>query len=152
LRKALTWLGGVFLGFVLLGGLFFGYVAIFVGPPLDASSKAYVDQNIPAIVSSWSADELISRSSPELLAAANKEQINQLLAKLSSLGKLKRYLSCNGDSNLMLNIGSPNAVTAQYVSEAEFENGRAQITTRLIQRDGKWQIMYFYVSSPLFLK
>lgn len=146
------WLGGIFLGLVLLGGLLFGYVAIFVGPPLDASSKAYIDQNIPIIVSSWSTDELVNRSSPELLAVANKEQMNQLLTKLSALGKLKQYLGCKGDSNIMFNIGSPNAITAQYISEADFENGHAQITTRLIQRDGKWQIMYFYVSSPLFLK
>ncbi|EKF75574.1 hypothetical protein A11A3_01847 [Alcanivorax hongdengensis A-11-3] len=152
MKKILMWVGGLFVAFILVVGVIIAYMAFFVGPPLDSESETYVDNNIPAILSSWSSDALITRASPELLAAANKEQIHRLMDKLSALGGLQEYSPGQGEAHISLNLGGPNTVTAQYVSDAEFEHGHAKITTRLIKREGQWKILYFYVNSPIFLQ
>jgi len=43
-------------------------------------------------------------------------------------------------------------ITASYIANAKFEKGSAQITIRLIQKGNQWQILYFYVNSPIFLQ
>src|SRR5262249_58990148 len=60
LKRALSIIGGLFLAFVVLVAGLLGYSA-YQGPGLDASSKAYVEENVPAILSSWSKDELLKR-------------------------------------------------------------------------------------------
>jgi hypothetical protein len=80
---------------------FVGYAA-YQGRGLDASSKAYVEENIPAIVSTWSKDELLKRSSPQLLKAINEKpgQLDQLFQKLSALGPMVSFGEVKGDSNV----------------------------------------------------
>lgn len=53
MRRFLSIIGGLFLVLVLLAAGLVGYVA-YQGRGLDASSKAYVEENIPAIISTWS--------------------------------------------------------------------------------------------------
>ena len=72
MRKALAVVGGIALIAMLLIGGFIGYSA-YEGHGLDASSKEYVDKNIPLIISSWSKDELLKRASPQLLQVLNKK-------------------------------------------------------------------------------
>ena len=43
-------------------------------------------------------------------------------------------------------------ITAAYITSARFEKGPAQLTVRLIQNDGHWQILQFHVNSPIFLQ
>jgi hypothetical protein len=83
LKRFLSIIGGLFLVLVLLAGGVFGYLA-YQGRGLDASSKAYVEENIPAIISTWSKDALLKRSSPQLLKVIDEkpEQMDQLFQKL----------------------------------------------------------------------
>jgi hypothetical protein len=83
LRRSLSIIGGLFLVLVLLAAGLLGYAA-YQGRGLDASSKAYVEENIPAIISTRSKDELLKRSSPQLLKIINQkpEQLDQLFQKL----------------------------------------------------------------------
>lgn len=151
LKKIMMWLGGIFLVLVVVVGALLGYLA-YMGSSLDASSKAYVDESVPSIVSTWSKEELLRRAAPQLRKIIVDEQLDQLFAKLSQLGKLERYEGSKGDSNISLTTQAGKLVTASYVANAKFEKGPGQITIRLIQIDGQWQILLFHVNSPIFLQ
>jgi hypothetical protein len=100
LKRFLSIVGCLFLVLVLVVAGFFGYAA-YQKRGLDASSKAYVEENIPAIISTWSKDEMLKRSSPQLLTIINKkpEQLDQLFKKLSTLGPMLSFGEVKGDSN-----------------------------------------------------
>lgn len=126
--------------------------AAYNGTKHDASSKAYVDQSVPPIVSTWSVFELLDRASPELKASGTKEQLEQLFKKLSELGKLKEYQGSKGESLMSITPQNGKQITAKYKAMALFENGEAEIIIQLIKHDGNWQIINFHVKSPFFLK
>ena len=151
MKKVLIILGILFvLGIAIVAGIM-GFVA-YNGTKLDASSKEYVDQVIPPIISTWSDTELLDRASPELKAIATKDQIVPLFKKLSELGKLKEYQGSKGDSLMSYTTQNGKRITAKYVANALFENGTADINIQLIQHGGNWQILSFHVNSPIFLK
>jgi hypothetical protein len=145
------WLGVAFLVFVVVAGALIGYF-VYVGSSLDASSKAFVDASVPSIVSTWSREELLTRAAPELLKVVNDEQLDLLFAKLSRLGRLQSYEGSRGDSHISFTTWAGRVVTASYVASATFDKGPAQVTIRLIEHDGRWQILHFQVYSPIFLQ
>jgi len=139
-------LGAIFLILVLLVAGFVGYSA-YVGTKLDASSKAYVDASVPAIVSTWSKDELKNRASPQLLKSASDEQIDGLFSKLATqLGAFKSYDGSKGDSNVSYTTQDGKVTSASYVSNATFQNGKIDVQVKLIQIDGNWMLLGFHVS------
>jgi hypothetical protein len=154
MKKALAILGGLFL--VVLVGLvgLVGYGA-YQGRGLDASSKAYVEANVPPIISTWSKEELLKRSSPRLLSIINEkpEMLDQLFAKLSKLGAMQSFGDVKGDTNISITQQNGKVVTATYVGAAKFANGDAQINVRLIQSpSGEWQFLLLNVNSPIMLQ
>lgn len=154
MKRFLSIIGGLFLILVLLIAGFFGYAA-YQGRGLDASSKAYAEENIPAIISTWSKDELLKRSSPQLLKIVNEkpEQLDQLFQKLSKLGAMQSFGEVKGDSNVSYTTQNGKVTTATYVAAAKFKDGEGRITARLIQSPGgQWQFLLFHVDSPLFLQ
>ena len=124
------------------------------GTGLDASSKAYVDTSVPAIVSPWSKEELLKHSSPQLIEVVNKNpgQLDQLFAKLATLGAMQQYQGPAGQANLFFDFSKGKIVTAKYVAHAKFEHGDAEIQVQLVQASGEWQIINFHVNSPIFLR
>jgi hypothetical protein len=154
LKRFLSIIGGLFLVLVLFVAGFFGYAA-YQGRGLDASSKAYVEENIPAIISTWSKDELLKRSSPQLLKIIDEkpEQLDQLFQKLSKLGPMLSFGEVKGDSNVSYTTQNGKVTTAAYVAAVKFKNAEGRITARLIQSPaGQWQLLLFHVDSPLFLQ
>jgi hypothetical protein len=154
LKKFLSIIGGLFLVLVLLAAGFFGYVA-YQGRGLDASSKAYVEENTPAIISTWSKDELLKRSSPQLQKVVDEkpEQLDQLFQKLSKLGPMQSFGEVKGYSQVIYTTQGGKITTAAYVATAKFKNGEGRITIRLIQSPaGQWQFLLLNVDSPFFLQ
>jgi hypothetical protein len=150
-RKFLAIIGGIALIAVLLIGGFVGYSA-YQGRLLDASSKEYVNKNIPLIISSWSKDELLKRASPQLLSVINEkpDQIDHLFQGFAKLGAIRSYDGSKGDSNVSYTNRDGKVITAAYIADAIFENGDAHISVRLIQTSGSWKFLTFNVNSPLF--
>jgi hypothetical protein len=146
-KKVFVVLGIVFAGLILVVGVVIGYAA-YTGSKLDASSKAYVDANVPPIVSTWSATELLKRASPELRNVGPEEQFTQLFGKLSQLGSLTKYEGAKGGSNTNISPSTGKVVTADYEAHATFEKGSATIKVSLIQEKGEWAFLRFYVDSP----
>lgn len=153
MKKFLSIVGGLFLFFVLVVASFIGYAA-YQGRGLDTSSKAYVEANVPVIISTWSKDELLKRSSPQLLKIVNEkpELLVQVFQKLSTLGAMQSFGEVKGDSNVSYTTQDGKVITASYVATARFEKGEGRITVRLIQSFGQWQFLVFHVDSPLFLQ
>jgi hypothetical protein len=154
LKKFLSIVGGIFLVFVLLAAGFFGYAA-YQGRGLDKSSKAYVEENIPPIISTWSKDELLKRSSPQLLKIFDEkpERLDQLFKKFSKLGAMQSMGEVKGSSNISYGSKNGKVITAAYVVPAKFTNGEGRITARLIQSPaGEWQILAFNIDSTVFLE
>jgi hypothetical protein len=113
------------------------------GKVCDASSRAYVDECVPAIVSNWSKDELAKRESPELHEAITDDQLNTLFTKLSGLGPMQSYDGATGKARVHLTKRAKFQITADYVAQATFPGGKAQIKLNLIQIDGTWMIQGF---------
>lgn len=151
MKKLLMVLGGIFAFLIVIIVISIGFVAV-KGSKLDSSSKAYVDESVPLIVSTWSKDELLKRASPELRKVATDEEITQLFTKLSTLGALKSYDGSKGDAKINYDLKTGMTVSANYIAEATFENGKGHIKVTLLQRAGNWQILNFYVESPFFIK
>ena len=60
MNRVVAAVAALFLVFLVTVAGLIGYAAV-VGPELDASSKAYVDEAVPRIIANWSVDELLSR-------------------------------------------------------------------------------------------
>jgi hypothetical protein len=144
-------IGAILLGLLVIAGGFIGYF-VYVGNGLDKSSKAYVDEAIPAIVTNWSPDELVKRESKAFQKATNDEQLVKLFSAFRRLGALKEYKGCKGDANMNYTTESGSVVTATYLGHATFDNGDAEIKVVLVQQDGQWKIQGFRIDSPAFLK
>ena len=147
----------------IIGGLFIAtgiMVAYFIGDnpfqsqDLQASSKAYIETNVPAIISTRSKDELLKRSSPQLLKNINEDhnQIKQQFQKLSKLGSMLSFGDVKGYATISTTNKDRMFISASYVAIAKFENGDAHISVRLIQTYGKWQFLLFNVTTSPFLK
>lgn len=77
MKKFLIILGSIFLALIVLGALGIGLVAV-RGNALDKESKAYADEAIPAIVTTWVDKALLDRASPEFNQATTAVQVYQM--------------------------------------------------------------------------
>jgi hypothetical protein len=155
MKKILMVLGVIALLLIIFAAGGFSYIAI-MGSRLDASSKAYMDANIPTIISTWSKDELEKRASEEfregLTDRLTDQQWNLFLSKVKPLGTFETYEGSKGQAYISLTFQKGKVVTAHYTASASFKNGPAEITVKLIQRNGQWQILSFTIDSPIFYK
>jgi len=65
---------------------------------------------------------------------------------------MRSFDDVKGDSNVTYTPQDGKVTTTSYIASAKFENGEARITVRLIQLSGQWQLLLFFVDSPLFLQ
>jgi len=136
---------------LVIVGCCVGYLA-YEGHVLDKSSKAYVDEAIPAIVTSWLPHELLKRESSAFLKATSDAQLMQLFVDFRRIGALQSYEGCKGEANIKYTLASGKMITAAYSGQAIFQNGKAEIKVLLIQQNGEWKIQGFRIESPLFMK
>lgn len=151
MKKFLMVLGVIFLCVVLIAVIGFA-IAAYNGTKLDKSSKAYVDEAVPAIAASWNAEELIMRASPELLKVMSVDKLDTMFKLFAEkLGALKEYQGSEGDS--LVNFSSSGKViTANYIAKAAFEKADAQIRIGIVKHDEKWQLLEFRVNSDALMQ
>lgn len=146
MRRFLYILGAVTLIIIVAGGIGFG-VLLFKGSALDAESKAFVDDAVPAITATWDAQQLLDRATPELRASAKPQELKALFERFSQFGPLVQYEGATGESLMSYMAGSGSIVAASYLAKARFRNGNATIKIVLRKRDGRWMIHNFHVDS-----
>jgi len=144
MRKVLFAFGGL-----VLPALLFVIVTtaciIYVAVELNAESRAFVDDTVPAIAASWQKEQLLSRAAPELGSAARQTELTLLFQSLSQFGKLFEYQGAIGKA--YLSYASPT-IFAAYTAKAKFQNGEALFEIWLLKRKGRWMIYDFHVDVP----
>ena len=145
MKKILTILGAIFICLILVGVIAIsGLYYYFSG--LNKESKAYVDEVIPMIVTSWNSKELINRVSPEFLQVVSAEKIGLLFSTLSEqIGPLKDYKGSTGKAKVTI-TPKGKVIAANYLAKAVFEKAPAKIEIQTILLDNKWQIEGFRVT------
>lgn len=149
MKKAIMILGYIFL--VLVVALIAGFVSLtIIGNRLDRESKAFVDEAIPAIVSTWDVSEIEKRASPEFNDEVDYDELEQDLGVLQQLGKLVEYKGSAGDANITLSLQYGYEITADYTASADFEAGSTNMRMSLIRHGGQWQILDFKINPEEF--
>ncbi|SRR5712691_6533078 len=146
MKKLLIVLGVIFLALVVVVAAFIAYAA-FTGSALDKESKAYVDAAVPAIVSSWSEQQLLTRASPEFQKAASPPDVDRLFRWFRTLGRLQKYEGAHGQAVTSVTPQSGKVVSGRYVAKAVFDAGEASIQIEVIRHGDVWQIARFDVTS-----
>jgi hypothetical protein len=142
-------LGYIFL--VLIVGIIAGMgILAVIDKRLDKESKAFVDAAIPAIASGWDISEIQKRASPEFEDEVDYDDLEEDLAVLRQMGKLKEYKGSTGESNITLSFQYGYEITADYTANADFEAASAIMQISLIKHDGQWQILDFKVNPEEF--
>ena len=143
---------------MILGYVFLAVIAVIIagaaglaiaGKKLDKESKAFVDAAIPAIAAEWDVAELQKRASPEFDASVDYDELEQDFDMLQKLGKLEQYKGATGDSNITLSLNGFE-ITADYLANADFETGSAEIQITLIKHGSQWQVLDFKVRPEEF--
>jgi uncharacterized RDD family membrane protein YckC len=117
---------------------------------IEQSSRAYVDESVIAIVSSWNAAELIGRASPEFFQETPAEEVRQAYPHFAKqLGTLLYY---DGATAGDMSVGWGEPDFAQYQAVATFERGMATIDLTLLRHEDKWQIAEMRIKSPALFK
>lgn len=108
---------------------------------------------MPIILGRWSEQALWQRAAPELKKVVTEEQVKGLFGKFSgALGNLKTYEGSSGEATIAFLVDRGQVVSARYTAKTTFENGPAWVDVGLIEHEGQWQILRFYVNSPALLK
>jgi hypothetical protein len=149
MKKVLIVLGSIFLVLVVLAIIGIG-IAAYKGTALDKESKAYVDSAVPAIVTGWNKQQLVSRASPEFMQAVKDDELDKLFGMFHRLGNFKSYDGAKGDSNMTVS-NKGKVVSAAYIANATFDTGPATIKISLIKH-ADWQILGFHVDSNALLE
>src|SRR5262245_31150911 len=129
MKKFLIILGSIFLALIALGALGIGFLAV-RGNALDKESKAYADTAIPAIVTTWDKKELMGRVSPEFKQAVTADQVDRLVRWMSSLGRLQKCESAQGQSYQSVSH-TGKQITAKYTAKAQFQKEKQLLTSFL---------------------
>jgi hypothetical protein len=144
MRRFLIIFGAISLTVAIVAVSGLAWIA-YQGSKLDAESKAFVDEAVPAIVTHWDKDELLRRGSLKLRDGIRPEALRALFENFSGLGRLSAYEGAVGQSTMSYEPGSGGAVTALYEAKAKFENGRASIRLLLSKHNGQWMIENFHL-------
>ena len=153
MKSYLSIIGGLFIVICIVVAYYIGYDP-FQSQDMEASSKAYVEANVPAIISTWSMDALLKRSSPEFLKSigGNTNLLEQQFHKLSKLGTMQSFGDVKGYASNFTTNQNLIVTYASYVATAKFEKGKANISVKLVQTHDQWQFTKFKVDSPLLHK
>ncbi len=151
IKKLLIGIGLLYTGLILIATI--GYLAVKIfGKDLDQESRAYVDQAVPLILTSWNAEELLKRASPELLKKTPPKTIKSLFNEMSrQLGPMKTYNGSEGEAHDSVNPEQGRQTVANYQAKAVFEKAPAKVDIKLILHNHEWKIFSFQVNFKAFL-
>lgn len=150
MKKVLMILGGVFVILVALAVVGITIAAV-KGSALDKESKQYADSAIRAIVSQWDSTEIQNRASPEFKRAVNDADLEKLMRFFRRLGRLKTLNEAKGQATMSVTSQNGKVTSAQYIANADFDTGPAEIILSLIKHGKQWQLMGIKINSKVFL-
>ncbi len=145
MKKVLMILGGTFISLIVVGAIVYSEFYYYASR-LDKKARAYLDEVVPIIVTSWDSRELINRASPEFLQVYPAEKVDLLFDMLSKqVGSLEEYKGSTGQVKFTI-TSNGGLVIADYIANAVFEKAPAKIKIQMIRRNDEWQIAGFLVN------
>jgi hypothetical protein len=151
MKKLFTILGVIF---AVIIAIFIIAAAIFIPRTLklDHEAVSYIQDAVPKIVTNWNSQELIDRATPELLAAAKKnDEIDRLFVMFQRLGSFKHLDKPEGTVVSSAYTGTGTVTVGNYKAHAEFEKGEARIEIQLRRVGDTWKINGFRIFSDALL-
>ena len=146
MKKFFQVLGLIFAVVILVGVV--GFVVIFLkGSSLDKESKAYVDEVTPKVLADLRKETLLIYASDELKSAVKPEEMDKLFTWFKKLGQFKEYKGSTGQANISLTTQAGKVITGQYLAQAEFDTGPAQVQIVTVKKGDKWFVQMFRVNS-----
>lgn len=104
---------------------------------------AYADSAILAIASNWDEQALLQRASPELLAASNRQEIDENFVTYRRLGRMIGLSKGMGRLQVVYSTAGERVIVAVYIAQAQFERRNVAIKVSMIKHEAGWQIMGF---------
>ena len=132
---------------VALAGFYLGFIALRQNAQL-ASGEQYSRSVAEMIVTNWSPDYFIANSSRHLLANLDARGIQ---LKLNGARRVGEFLSMGEARGELINpswLPGGDSLVARYYIMAEFAGGPGEIYTELVDEDGAWKLLNFYIQSP----
>lgn len=136
---------------VLLAGLYLGFIALRQNAQL-ASGEQYSLAVAETILGSLDTGYFTSISSSQLLANLDPRGIQLKLDSFRRVGELQSIGEVRGELVNPAWLPSGEELVARYYIAAEFATGPAEIYTEIIEEDGAWKILNFYIQSPLLVE
>jgi hypothetical protein len=151
MRKVLIGCGGISVVLVVILAFFVGSF-VYRASRLDKEAVAYMEREIPAIISTWDSRALLDRSSPELLATLKSpEDTERLFVVFRRQGPLQKLATPTGTVSSGAFTGTGSFTIGRYTADATFEHGSAQLRIQVRRSESGWKIDGFHVNSDLFL-
>jgi hypothetical protein len=73
--------------------------------------------------------------------------MDKLFAWFKKLGQFKEYKSSKGEAKISLTMQAGKVITGQYVAQAEFDTGPAQVQIVTVKKGDKWFVQIFGINS-----
>jgi hypothetical protein len=142
-----TIFGGILIVIIIIAAIFIPHAL-----KLDKDATAYLQDALPKIVSSWDAQALMERATPELLSSLkSSSDLDRLFTMFRQLGGLKYLDTPKGNITSATLTKQGSFTVGNYIAQAEFERGKASISVQLRRSGNSWQINGFHVTSDAFL-
>ncbi len=148
MKKVQLWGGGIILAVIVAYAAHAAYVLITIdGPALDRESKAWVDEILPQILTTWDSQAITKHASSEWLASVPADE-NERYAVWAreNIGTLTKYGTSTGESGIHINNFS-SKITAEYVVEADFTKGHARVFIQGVMENDEWKIFMLHVDT-----
>ena len=119
----------------------------------QAEGQAYVERVLPACLREWNSDLLFKETAPDFKQVTSSVELDSLFRVCADrLGSMKGYRGVQGNVTVWYRR-RPDGETARgfYVAIVDFEEDVARVEVEIVKRDGRWRIIYFYLTSNAFL-
>lgn len=144
MKTALAIFGAIALiGIIAFAGLVF--VGVREADKIVDTAHTFADETVEAVGRSWDVDELISRGSPEFLAAGTREQFKQVTdLGARSVGALITAEPATCElTNYVYTTEAGRVGQASCTVAAAHERGTVSYELNLVYRDKNWKLLLF---------
>jgi hypothetical protein len=141
MKHVLAILGGIAVAMVIAA--IGAGIAAYQMATLGRSSKAYLETNLPSIVSTWSTDALLARAMPDLQDHA--AEVRKTFQQLATLGCPQHIEVPDGDTPVLIPTSDGKRKGAVYKLSMKCQRGEVRIMLWLIKVDDDWKFEKFVV-------
>ena len=146
MKKFLIVMGVTFAVIIVLGVIGIATIAV-KGSALDKESKAYVDEVTPIILADLRKETLLKYASDDLKNVVKPEDLDKVFNWFKRLGAFQKYKGSTGQAHMSVTTQAGKVINGQYIAEADFDTGPAQIRIVTVKKGDEWFVQMFNINS-----